>query len=158
MHAKTTSRMLIVGVATLSLSLLAEADTPKAPAKTSPTDSELINSAMSAAPGAVGKDATVVAMGADGKMRTLRKGTNGFTCMPDDPATPGADPMCADANAMEWIHALMGHKTPAAGKVGLMGADTSFYSQYPKAADPDTSVPYMMWPGTPYQHLMAPTK
>jgi hypothetical protein len=29
---------------------------------------------------------------------------------------------------------------------------------YPKDADPDTSVPYVMWPGTPYQHLMIPIK
>ena len=193
MHTRTTSKMLMIGVATWSLTLLANADTPKSPAKPAATDSELIKSAMSAAPAAVAKDATIVAMEAGGKMRTLRKGTNGFTCMPDDPATPGADPMCADANAMEWIHALMEHKTPTSGKVGLMymleggtdasntdpyaekpttenhwiktgphvmivGADPSFYSQYPKAADPDTGVPYMMWAGTPYQHLMAPTK
>ena len=59
-------------------------------------------------------------MGADGKMRTIRKGTNGFTCMPDNPATPGPDPMCMDANAMEWVHAWVAHKAPPAGKVGLM--------------------------------------
>src|SRR5258708_39707422 len=28
--------------------------------------------------------------------------------------------MCADANAVEWIHAWVGHKAPTAGKVGLM--------------------------------------
>jgi hypothetical protein len=200
MLARTTSGMLLLGFAALSLTMLANADTPKAAAKAAPTaakaaptDAELIKSAMSAAPAAVGKNATIVAMEADGKMRTLRKGTNGFTCMPDNPATPGPDPMCADANAMEWIHAWVGHKTPTAGKVGLMymleggtdasntdpyaekptaenhwiktgphvmvvGADASFYDQYPKAADPDTSVPYIMWAGTPYQHVMAPVK
>jgi hypothetical protein len=36
----------------------------------------------------------VVAMEADGKMRTLTAGTNGFSCMPDNPVTPGPDP-CA---------------------------------------------------------------
>lgn len=195
MYARTTSKILMLGMISLSLTaLLANADAPKATAaKASPTDSELIKSAMSAAPAAVGEHATIVAMEADGKMRTLRKGTNGFTCMPDNPATPGPDPMCADANAMEWIHAWVGHKAPPAGKAGLMymleggtdasntdpyadkpsgenhwiktgphvmvvGADASFYGQYPKAADPDTGVPYIMWAGTPYQHLMAPTK
>jgi len=29
---------------------------------------------------------------------------------------------------------------------------------YPKGADPDTKIPYVMWAGTPYQHLMAPVR
>jgi hypothetical protein len=157
------------------------------------TDAELIASAMKAAPAKVAKGATIVAPGADGKMRTLREGTNGFTCLPDDPATPGPDPMCMDKNAMEWANAWMAKKTPPSGKVGLMymlaggtdfsntdpyatkpsannhwiktgphimivGADSSFYDTYPKDPDPDTSMPYIMWAGTPYQHLMAPVK
>ena len=89
-------------------------------AKKPPTDKQLIASAMSAAPAKVAKGSTVVAMEADGKMRTLRQGTNGFTCMPDNPATPGPDPMCMDKNAMEWAHAWIGHKPPTAGKVGFM--------------------------------------
>jgi hypothetical protein len=40
----------------------------------------------------------------------------------------------------------------------VVGADASFYEAYPKNADPDTSVPYVMWAGTPYQHLMAPVR
>lgn len=162
-------------------------------AKKAPTDKQLIKSAMSAAPAKVAKGATVVAMEADGKMRTIRQGTNGFTCMPDNPATPGPDPMCMDKNAMDWAHAWIGHTTPAPGKIGFMymlaggtdasntdpyatkpsainhwiktgphvmivGADASFYDMYPKSPDPDTSVPYVMWAGTPYQHLMAPVK
>ena len=157
------------------------------------SDKKLIASAMSAAPAAIAKHATVVVMEADGKMRTLRKGTNGYTCMPDNPATPGPDPMCMDKNAMEWVGAWVERKTPAAGKVGFMymlaggtdasntdpyaakpapnnhwiktgphvmvvGADASFYDSYPKGADPDTKQPYVMWAGTPYQHLMAPVK
>jgi hypothetical protein len=39
------------------------------------TDAELIASAMSAAPSAVSKDATIVAVGNDGKLRTLRQGS-----------------------------------------------------------------------------------
>jgi hypothetical protein len=157
------------------------------------TDKQLIASAMSAAPPNVAKGATIVTMEAHGKMRTLRKGTNGFTCMPDNPATPGPDPMCFDKNAADWVMAWVERKTPPAGKVGLMymlaggtdasntdpyaakpepnnnwiktgphimivGADANFYDQYPKGAKPDTSVPYVMWAGTPYQHLMAPVK
>lgn len=167
-----------------------------APAKkpaAAPSDAQLIASAMKAAPAAIAKKAAVIAMDAAGAMRELRKGSNGFTCMPDNPATPGPDPMCLDANAMAWAQAWMGHQAPPTGKVGLMymlaggtdasntdpyatkptasnhwiktgphimivGADASFYDTYPKNADPDTSVPYIMWPGTPYQHLMAPVK
>ena len=40
----------------------------------------------------------------------------------------------------------------------IVGADESFYGMYPKSADPDTKVPYVMWAGTPYQHLMVPVK
>src|SRR5579871_6818376 len=40
----------------------------------------------------------------------------------------------------------------------IVGADASFYDSYPKSPDPDTKQPYVMWAGTPYQHLMAPVK
>jgi hypothetical protein len=178
-----------VACATLALCLVANAQEKK----TAPSDADLIKSATSAAPASVAKNATIVTMEADGKMRTLHKGTNGFSCMPDNPATPGPDPMCMDRNAMDWVHAWAGHTSPTVGKVGFMymleggtdasntdpyaqkptsanhwvktgphvmivGADPSFYEGYPKDADPDTSVPYVMWAGTPYQHLMAPVK
>jgi hypothetical protein len=42
--------------------------------------------------------------------------------------------------------------------VMILGADAGFYDSYPHGADPDTSAPYVMWPGTPYQHLMVPIK
>jgi hypothetical protein len=82
------------------------------------SDDELTKLALSAAPEAIAKDATVVAMGADDKMRTLRKGTGQWTCMAGhaDPANP--DPMCGDKNAMEWAGAWMGHKEPPANEVG----------------------------------------
>lgn len=70
-------------------------------------DAALIRSAMSAAPAAVSRDATIIDVSADGKMRTVRKGTNGFTCMPDDPHSPGVDPMCMDQAGMDWLMALM---------------------------------------------------
>ena len=59
---------------------------------TTAADQKAIASAMSAAPKKVAAAATIVAMGKDGKMHTLRKGHNNFTCMPDNPATPGPDP------------------------------------------------------------------
>lgn len=185
--------LLAAGSGSVLITSARAADPAKAPVKAAPTTAQLMASAMSAAPANVGKNATIVSMGADGAMNTLRAGTNGFTCMPDNPATPGPDPMCMDANAMGWLHAYVGHQVPPAGKVGFMymlaggtdasntdpyaakpdaanhwiktgphvmivGADASFYDAYPKNADPDTSVPYVMWAGTPYQHLMAPSR
>ena len=44
-----------------------------------------VASAMAAAPAAIAKDAMIVQAGADGSMTTLRAGTNGWTCMPDNP-------------------------------------------------------------------------
>ena len=165
----------------------------KAKPAATPSDAMLIDSAMTAAPMKVAHDATIVAMDAKGGMRTLREGHNGFTCMPDNPTTPGPDPMCLDAAAMDWAKAWMGKQAPTTGKVGFMymlagstdasntdpyataptqanhwvetgphvmivGADPTFYAMYPKGETPDTGVPYVMWAGTPYQHLMVPVK
>ena len=44
------------------------------------SDEELIKLSLSAAPEAIAKDATVVVMDHDGKMRTLREGTGQWTC------------------------------------------------------------------------------
>jgi hypothetical protein len=57
------------------------------------TDEEIIKSAMSAAPEAIGKGATIIDVGSDGKIRVVRQGSNQFTCMADNPNTPGPDPM-----------------------------------------------------------------
>ena len=178
-----------VACATLALCLVANAQDKK----TAPNDADLIKSAMSAAPASVGKNATIVAMEADGKMRTLRKGSNGFTCMPDNPATPGPDPMCMDKNAMDWVHAWVSHKPPTVGKVGFMymlqgdsgasntkpydtketpdnnwiktgshvmivGSGAKMLQGYPRSAKPDPTQPYVMWPGTLYEHLMLPVR
>lgn len=38
----------------------------------------------------------------------------------------------------------------------IVGAEPRFYDMFPKHAQPDTTVPYVMWYGTLYQHLMIP--
>ncbi len=203
---RQSTRCYLAGIAALALGTQAWAADPP-PAGSTPmhhaaaaagstsaaTDEQLIADAMKAAPKGVAEKATIVAPDGKGGMRTLRPGSNAFTCMPDNPATPGPDPMCWDKNAAEWIEAYLGHKTPPAGKTGLMymlaggtdasntdpyaarptasnhwiktgphvmivGADPGFYDSYPKGADPDTKAPYVMWAGTPYQHLMAPVR
>jgi len=156
------------------------------------SDEEIIKSAMAAAPSSVAKDATIVDVSADGKMRTVRKGTNGFTCMPDNPNTPGPDPMCGDENAMEWAQAWIEKKEPPKNKIGFLymlagettASNTDPYAEkpeannnwvetgphvmivgakgmtggYPRTAKPDTTKPYVMWPDTPYEHLMLPVE
>lgn len=84
------------------------------------SDADLIMSAEAAAPAAVSSNAAVYAPQADGSMKTLREGKNGFWCVPDDPVTPGPDPMCGDANSMDWMMALLGKKEPPKGKTGLI--------------------------------------
>lgn len=184
---RATKSMYLFAVVT---TMLVAAGGLQAAEKKAPTDAELIASAMRAAPAGIAKHATIVAPAADGTMRTLRKGTNDFTCMPDAPSTPGADPMCADKTAWAWLDAYMAHKPPPSGigmaymleggtdpsntdpyatkpaagqhwvRTGphlmIFGADAAFYDAYPRGATPDTTVPYVMWAGTPYQHLMVP--
>ena len=60
---------------------------------------------LKAAPSSIGKNAKVIQIGEDGQMRIVREGKNNFTCMADNPVSPGNDP--------------------------------------------DTSIPYIMWDGTP---------
>ena len=67
----------------------------------------------------VAKGAKVVAMDPKSGMRTLREGRNGFTCMPDEPSTPGPDPMCADQASLDFLHPLITHAAPPAGKVRI---------------------------------------
>ena len=155
------------------------------------TTEEKIQDAMSAAPENIAKDATVLDWpGADGKMAELRKGTNGWTCLPDDPSTPGNDPVCVDNMALQWFGAYMQHKTPKIAQAGIGymlqgGASASNVDPFATApkqgeswmqAPPHLMVfpnskldanvygtemnggPWIMWAGTPYEHLMVPVQ
>jgi hypothetical protein len=199
----TLSRPLLIGAAMIALGgcnkagntsgNMAAADNGAAAAnESSGTSNDPVQSAEAAGPSSIAHDASVVTVDDKGAMTTLRKGTNGWTCMPDAPNTPGPDPMCFDANAGKWVDAWVHHKAPPAGAVGLMymlegGTDASNTDPYatkptadndwvktgphvmvvgskdilaghPSGAKPDTSVPYVMWAGTPYAHLMVPVK
>ena len=97
--------------------------------------SDPVASAESAAPAAIAHNASVATVDAKGAMTTVRKGTNGWTCVPDAPDTPGPDPMCFDANAAKWAAAWIGHKPPPEGAVGVMymlegGTDASNTDPY----------------------------
>ena len=193
----TISRRLVVAGAVLALGACMKNPSTASNAtgnETKPAatadNSDPTASAQSAAPASISGGASIVQVAADGTMKELRKGTNGWTCMPDAPATPGPDPMCFDANAAKWADAWLHHKPPPDGVAGVMymlegGTDASNTDPYatkptadndwvktgphimivgskeilaghPSGAKPDTSVPYVMWAGTPYAHLMVP--
>ena len=187
---------MVVAVGSVSSQSTPQAPAAKAKAPAAPkvgpvapptTDAEKIKSALSAAPAAISKDAAVMDMAT---MKTLRPGTNGWTCIPDGPS-PGLDPMCLDKNGMAWADAWMNHKDPPKDKMGLgymlMGgsdaSNTDPFATKPNGADrwvdtgthimvlnvgdrfagypttaSNTKVPYVMFPGTPYAHLMIPVK
>ena len=153
------------------------------------SDKELMEKLQGAAPAAVIKDATILNMTADGQMKPIREGTNGWTCM----APQDGDPMCADAGAMEWAKAWQS-KGPEPQKLGfiymlrgdngasntdpyatgektdnnwiktgphvmIVGAEAkSMMKNYPRDAKANPKTAYVMWPNTPYEHLMLPTE
>jgi len=102
-----------------------------------------IQNAMSAAPTAVNQAAAVMDFGADGKLVELRAGSNGWTCLPDNPETPGNDPMCVDEHFIAWATAWMGHTQPNITGVGVAymlqgGSDASNtdpFAMQPKAGE-----------------------
>ena len=87
------------------------------------------------------------------KVRTVRQGKNEYTCVPDDPGSPGDDPMCLDRNAMLWLQAWMDHKDAPKGKMGLVymlqgGSDANNADPFATAPPPGkkwvTTGPHVM--------------
>lgn len=74
-----------------------------------------IANALSAAPPSEADAAQVILM--DGTV--LRRGTNGWTCIPDDPAVPNNAPMCLDAPWLAFFDAYMKPREPAGEGVGI---------------------------------------
>jgi len=75
----------------------------------------LIASALAAASPAIARHAAV----SDLEGNQLRAGTNGWTCYPDIPATPGTDPMCVDATWAGWIQAWQTRTAPTFDRLGI---------------------------------------
>ena len=72
---------------------------------------ELIQLALSAAPPNIAKDAAVMIPGPDGKLMEVKKGTNGFTCIPDLDGMPEPDPICTDPAAWQFLNDVI-NKAP----------------------------------------------
>ena len=143
-----TSQMLLVAAAVVAVGACNKAGpnggTTSAETKgvAAEASKDPIASAESAAPASIAHNASIMTADASGAMKTVRQGTNGWTCIPDDPHTPGPDPMCMDGNALKWVQAMMAHKTPADGTPGIMymlegGTDASNTDPY--AAKPTAS-------------------
>lgn len=64
---------------------------------------DLVKLAESGGPADIAKDATIMVPGPDGKLMEAKKGTNGFTCIPDIDGQAKPDPICADPASMQWV-------------------------------------------------------
>lgn len=142
----TSSRLCVLLAAGAGLMALAGCNKASAPAANSDqtaaassnetaASNDPVASAEAAAPASIAHNASVVTADASGNMTVVRKGTNGWTCMPDSPATPGPDSMCMDGNAAKWADAWIHHKPPPQGIVGVMymlegGTDASNTDPY----------------------------
>jgi hypothetical protein len=150
------------------------------------SDSDYIAKVMTAAPASVVKGATIVQVNKDGSMRTVQPGTNGFTCLIVDPAgdagcadanamawmkaimTKTAPPastgfmyMLAGDNGASntdpyaMTQTASNHWVKTGPHVMILGPSVKAMG-YPMTADADPTKPYVMWPDTPYAHLMIP--
>ena len=103
-------RIFVIGVLCLNMNMVAVA-AEKGQKKggkglTSMSQEQQIKLALSAAPLRISKDASVMLPGEGGKMVEVKKGTNGFTCIPTVNNRPDPDPMCYDAAVGQWVEAI----------------------------------------------------
>lgn len=145
-----------------------------------------VANALSAAPSSVAAGATVMDM----SKKILRRGTNGWICLPDMPDVPNNSPMCLDATWLDWLDAFMARRPPVTRQLGIgymLQGDMPVSNVDPFATtstngnqwvqnagphimlivpdvtaleslptDPTLGVPWLMWKGTPFAHVMVP--
>ncbi len=150
-------------------------------------DKAQIKSAESAGPSSISKNATIK----DWDMKVIRKGTNKWTCLPDNASTPGTDPWCVNEPWLNFLDALVNKKDPSYKGVGvayMLQGDTGVSNIDPAgtkentpanqwvdglkshimilvpdiksmkniSTEPNNGGAWIMWPDTPYAHLMLP--
>ena len=150
------------------------------------SDQDYMKRVMTAAPPQIVEEATIVRM-QDGGMHTLKKGSSEWTCMEASGVPMCMDPNAMEwAHAWQthgtapdktgFIYMLAGdtgasntdhyataktadnHWIETGSHVMVVGAAAKAMTGYQKVSDPDPTKPYVMWPGTPYEHLMIPVK
>lgn len=119
-----------------------------------------IQSAMSAAPYSISKNATIKDWpSAEGEeMTVLREGNNQFTCLPDMPDTPGNDPMCLDDPWLKWADAWMNKKDLTIDKMGfgyMLQGGTAESNTDPYAEGPEPGNEWMP-EGVPHLMIVVP--
>lgn len=177
----------IIAVAAICALFIGIATVVRAQTQPSASDAAYIAKVMTAAPASIVKGATIVATEKNGQMRTVQQGTNDFTCMLMDDGTPMCTDKngmewvhalmthTAPPNQIAFMYMLAGDNGasntdpyatgPASGNhwvktgphVMIMGPATKTLG-YPRAPDADPGKPYVMWAGTPYEHVMIPVK
>ena len=70
----------------------------------------------------------------------------------------------AEAEALAAQHAARRCETPGnnwiktGAHVMIVGSGAKMLDGYPRDPKGDATKPYLMWPGTPYEHLMLPVR
>jgi hypothetical protein len=170
----------------IGLPLLALAGTATSQQVTGGADSEYVAKAMTAAPPDIAQDATIMRM-VNGAMQTVKKGTNEFTCMVANTGPMCMAPIAMEwAHAWQthttppdklgFIYMLNGdtgmsntdpwatkrtpgnHWVKTDAHIMMVGSAVKEMTGFPRTPDPDPTKPYVMWSGTPYEHVMIPMK
>jgi hypothetical protein len=174
--------VVLVGVG-LCPTLISKAHSFQSSVSSTPESTQTkIDRALSAAPPDIAAAATVAETDDQGRVKILRPGTNGFTCMPGDPSGIGMPAMCADQVAMQWESDFRQHKpkptTTVPGIEYMLAGATQHSDSDPNDKtspaiqigphwmilwpfDKTTGLPtthkptgaYIMWAGSPYAHL-----
>ena len=150
------------------------------------SEREYIAKVKTAAPEQIVSKASIIMM-QGGKPRELQAGSNGFTCLIGPDGTPlcadqngmewvkATGARTAPPNKIGFIYMLAGdtgttnhdphqrethvHWVQTGPHVMIVGPGVREMMGYPRTLDvADPSQPYVMFPGTPYEHLMLPTK
>jgi hypothetical protein len=163
-----------------TVSAFAQFPTPEVPK----SESAYIAKAKTAAPEQIVNKATIIMLQSDGSSKALQTGSNGFTCMVDSSGTPlcgdanamewfkAVETKAAPPNKTGFVYMMAGdtgtsnhdpyatdktHWVQTGPHVMIVGAAArEMANHYPGTMDPDPSQAYVMFPGTPYEHLMLP--
>ena len=93
-----------------------------------------ITSAITAAPSSISANATIM----DWDFMVLRKGTNSWTCLPDNAKTEGTDPWCINEAWGNFLAAIAEKKDPSYSTVGvayMLAGDTPVSNSDPFATE-----------------------